>query len=35
MKPLHLEYRPQNFKEFIGGEAIKESILSGLDRTQT
>jgi len=35
MKPLHLEYRPQNFKEFIGGEAIKESIMSGLDRTQT
>lgn len=32
---LHLKYRPRNFDEFIGSEAVKESILSSLHRTHT
>lgn len=32
---LHLRFRPRTFEEFIGSEAIKESIQSGLHRTHT
>jgi len=32
---LHLLYRPQNFDEYIGGDALKEAVLSCVDRTRT
>jgi len=32
---LHLFYRPQNFDEYIGGKALKESILASLSSTRT
>jgi DNA polymerase-3 subunit gamma/tau len=32
---LHTEYRPRDFDEFIGGAALKESILSVVDRAHT
>lgn len=35
MNPLHIEFRPQSFDEFIGNEVIVKSLLSSLSRTQT
>ncbi len=32
---LHLKYRPKSFEDFLGNEALKESVLSVLDRTRT
>jgi DNA polymerase-3 subunit gamma/tau len=32
---LHLKYRPKGFDEFIGNEALKESLLASIDRTRT
>ena len=32
---LHLLYRPQSFDEYIGNDALKQAILSNIDRTRT
>jgi DNA polymerase III subunit gamma/tau len=31
-RELHLEYRPQNFEELIGNDALKKAVLSVIDR---
>jgi DNA polymerase-3 subunit gamma/tau len=35
MKPLHLEYRPRTFDEYIGNPTLVKNIKSVLNRTQT
>ena len=35
MKPLHIEYRPETFDEFIGNDALVRNIKGVLNRTQT
>ena len=35
MKPLHLEYRPQNFNEYIGNPTLVKNIKNVISRTQT
>ena len=32
---LHLLYRPQNFEEYIGNDALKQAVLDNIERTRT